>query len=529
MKYILSYTLLLISFFAHAQGKEDYQYFLDKAIGSIYSNPETGLKLTQDLMMNDKKEDRLFYQHIEAQSYALQGDYVNAAKSVFDKEETLSKDHTAFHQFFLSFCVADQYQNIGLYEQSQKVITQLLEEGDFPDHPQRDLTLAKIYQLQAINFAILKKYDTALEYLEKSNVLIHSESQEIYILRTENQLLKGTSYLNQKKFKDAEYEIQSVLDHKNLSRYVFLQALALENLARLRFMQQRYAESIDLLHQAQTKITNLNYDILDLKIFEGLSKAYLATNNNTEFQTNREQYESLKDKIDENKKSATSYLVGILEDVNNKELDFYESESASNTKIIVLTGSFLILLLGGIYYAVHRKEKDLQKQVSFFNNYFEKAKVKAKNAQKAALKEEKIIEEENKETIPPAKKTSLLSPEKEQELIDKLEDFENSELFLSKQMSLPLLASELETNIKYLSEVIKIHKEKKFNSYINDLRIRHVINLLKTDPAYLNYKVSYLAEISGFSSHSAFTAVFKSITGMSPNDFIQQINTQKKA
>lgn len=515
----------------HAQGKEDYQYFLDKAIGSIYNNPDSGLKLTQDLMMNDKKEDRLFYQHIEAQSYALQGDYVNAAKSVFDKEETLSKDHTAFHQFFLIFCVADQYQNIGLYEQSQKVITKLLKEGDFPDDPQKDLTLAKIYQLQAINFAILKKYDIALENLEKSNALIHSESQEIYILKTENQLLKGISYLNQKKISDAEQAMQLVLNDKKLPKYAFLQALALENMARVRFMQQRYAESIELLHQAESQIKGLNYGVLDLKIYEGLSKAYLATDNNAEFKANREQYESLKQKIDDNQKSATSYLVGILEDVNNKEVSFYESQSASTTNYIVFSAIFLLLLSGGVYYYVQRKEKELQKQVSFFNNYFEKIKAKtAHQNQVAAVKtaQEKVVETKS-ESAPPVKKTSLLSPEKEQELIDKLEDFENSELFLSKQMSLPLLASELETNIKYLSEVIKTHKEKKFNSYINDLRIRHIINLLKTDPAYLNYKVSYLAEISGFSSHSAFTAVFKSITGMSPNDFIQQINTQKKA
>lgn len=515
----------------NAQGKEDYQYFLDKAIGSVYNNPEAGLKLTQSLMTNDKQEDRIFYQHIEAQSYALQGDYVHAAKSVFDKEETLSKDQTAFHQFFITFCVADQYQNIGLYQQSQKVIDKVLEKGDFPEDSQKDLTLAKIYQLQAINFAILKKYDIALENLEKSNALIHSESQESFILKTENQLLKGISYLNQKKISDAEQTIQSVLDNKKLAKYSFLQALAEENLSRVRFMQQRYAESIALLHQAGDKIKNLHYDILDLKIYEGLSKAYLATNNNTEFQANREQAESLKTKIDENKKLATSYLVGILEDVNNKEINFYESETSATTKYIVVFAVFALLFLGGVYYYINRKEKDLQKQVGFFKNYFEK--IKTKTAHSNTVKTTKTTEEkETQQVVEPStttKKTSLLSPEKEQELIDKLEDFENSELFLSKQMSLPLLASELETNIKYLSEVIKVHKEKKFNSYINDLRIRHIINLLKTDPAYLNYKVSYLAEISGFSSHSAFTAVFKSITGMSPNDFIQQINTQKKA
>lgn len=127
------------------------------------------------------------------------------------------------------------------------------------------------------------------------------------------------------------------------------------------------------------------------------------------------------------------------------------------------------------------------------------------------------------------KRASLLSPEKEEELLQKLRDFEKSKLFLGKQISLPFLAAELDTNIKYLSEVIKKYKDKNFNAYINDLRIQYIVNLLKTDSSYLNYKVSYLAEITGFSSHSAFTSIFKSITGMSPNDFIQQISASKKS
>lgn len=90
-------------------------------------------------------------------------------------------------------------------------------------------------------------------------------------------------------------------------------------------------------------------------------------------------------------------------------------------------------------------------------------------------------------------------------------------------MSLAVLAGQLETNTKYLSEVINKYKEKNFNVYINELRVNYLVSLLKNDATYLNYKVSYLADVAGFSSHSSFTTVFKSITGMSPNTFIQQL------
>lgn len=99
---------------------------------------------------------------------------------------------------------------------------------------------------------------------------------------------------------------------------------------------------------------------------------------------------------------------------------------------------------------------------------------------------------------------------------------EKTKRFLNKNMSLANLAAQLDTNTKYLSEVINKYKGKNFNMYINELRVNHIAYLLKEDPVYLNYKVSYLAEVSGFSSHSSFTTVFKSITGMSPNAYIQQ-------
>ena len=43
---------------------------------------------------------------------------------------------------------------------------------------------------------------------------------------------------------------------------------------------------------------------------------------------------------------------------------------------------------------------------------------------------------------------------------------------------------------------------------------------------FINYKISYLAENCGFSSHSSFATVFKSITGISPVKFIELLNQE---
>ena len=84
------------------------------------------------------------------------------------------------------------------------------------------------------------------------------------------------------------------------------------------------------------------------------------------------------------------------------------------------------------------------------------------------------------------------------------------------------MANQFKVNSKYVSQIINFYKEKDFNNYINELRIKYIINKMIDDEAYLNYKIAYLAEDAGFSSHSKFSTIFKQVTGNSPSVFIQK-------
>lgn len=109
------------------------------------------------------------------------------------------------------------------------------------------------------------------------------------------------------------------------------------------------------------------------------------------------------------------------------------------------------------------------------------------------------------------------------EILKKLLEFEASNDFLNKDMSISVLTGQLNTNTKYLRQILKKYKNKNYNTYINDLRINFIVNKLKSDPEYLNYKISYLANESGFSSHSKFTAEFRRAVLICPSEFINGI------
>src|SRR5690625_6634591 len=62
--------------------------------------------------------------------------------------------------------------------------------------------------------------------------------------------------------------------------------------------------------------------------------------------------------------------------------------------------------------------------------------------------------------------------ETEQRIFAKLDKFEKETKFTKKSVSLTYLALYCDTNTKYLSQVINTHKNKDFNNYINELRVR---------------------------------------------------------
>lgn len=118
----------------------------------------------------------------------------------------------------------------------------------------------------------------------------------------------------------------------------------------------------------------------------------------------------------------------------------------------------------------------------------------------------------------------ILSDKKEMDLLKKLEDFEAGKEFLNNNFSISSMAAQFDTNSKYINFILQKHRNKTFSDYINSLRILHITKLLYQETEYRNYKISYLSEVCGYSSHSRFTSVFKTETGLSPSDFINKIS-----
>ncbi|GGW45313.1 tetratricopeptide repeat protein [Arenibacter certesii] len=241
-----------------------------------------------------------------------------------------------------------------------------------------------------------------------------------------------------------------------------------------------------------------NFYNLKVEVYKALMDYYRATNEDDNFILFSEKREKLINIARQTQKNIANKLIERLQEKEN-------SIKFKNSSALFFGASLLgIIFVLGVYY--YRSKLG----ISNFQG------ISVNNTPRNVETLTKIVEEKN-----------YMSQETEKHILNKLKEFEDSNYFLDKNMSFSTLVGFINSNSKYLRQVLKNNKNTDYNHYINELRINYVVNKLKTNPDYLNYKISYLAEECGFSSHSKFSASFKNVTQLSPSEFI--INLRDKA
>lgn len=108
-------------------------------------------------------------------------------------------------------------------------------------------------------------------------------------------------------------------------------------------------------------------------------------------------------------------------------------------------------------------------------------------------------------------------------LNDKLTDLMNQrKLFLEPDLTLSILAQELDINPNTLSEVINRIQKMNFYDYVNKLRVEE-FKVLVTIPTNKKFTLLALAYQSGFNSKTSFNRNFKKITGLIPSEYVSKI------
>lgn len=242
-----------------------------------------------------------------------------------------------------------------------------------------------------------------------------------------------------------------------------------------------------------------------------LHKAYLETNQIDSSKYFSRLYTTVSKSLDSTRHAGLNSTFERQNELN--ELD----RKTSIKKIIVIGLSILMIISVLSVYYIRKSRKRLHQK-------YEDLKIKINQLTTDKTIEASTSALENKEES--AKDGIYIPDETVAVLLKKLDKFERSAKYIKKNITLGSMATDLDTNTRYISELIKEYRGKNFNNYINGLRIAFITEKLYHDPQFRKYKVAYLAEYTGFASGTSFTTIFKKETGMTPSYFISQLEKE---
>jgi AraC-like DNA-binding protein len=261
-----------------------------------------------------------------------------------------------------------------------------------------------------------------------------------------------------------------------------------------------YFEAIDTVRIKSNERAGFFHD----NLYKTLYKSYLKTNNLKKADYYFEKHlSSLKGQMDINN-SVNSNFKKVEIDQYNAEVTALKKQRSKQRYILIAT-AFVSALIICLIIKRFRKQQ-------------------TKNKEKLKLLLDQISN--NETPIKPKAAPLNINDDEMKRIIEKINELEDKNYYLRMDLTASSLAKKLKTNTTYLSKIINIHYQKKFTTYINDLRIDFVIDRLKEDNLFRRYSIQSLANEVGFKSKESFNAAFKKRTGVLPSVLIKELERQ---
>lgn len=507
-------------------------------------------RFNQEMSEDEKLLCALSY-HKTANVYFLQGNYTGALDFYIKGLKICEscKDKKLLPQFYLSlgnvYCTFQDYEKgISCY--------------------QKGYELCRVYPNKQYEYNLLTNLAGAYNYLndvakarfyyDKAVGLTQpGDTVKNYL----NLLNKGLILTNEKRYAQAAGLFTRSLEyarrHGMEARYVCSSYEELSKVYRLMNNEDSTLHYLYLCNRVaeQEKLA----DIL-ARNFKMFSEIYGERGDTGKTQFYRSRYLSLADSIynvrEFNRIKNTQYLYE-MEKIDreittlNHEKEQKEQKIEFQKRMLAGILAGLIIISGLLIWVYRQKQKLSRAYKNIFNvnreimaldehnkmvrkQYEEKLKTAYAELDRYRKTEGRVTEEVSAETSKRLKyQASNLTDEQKQllsEAINKV--METTKEFCREDFSLEKLATLVDSNSKYVSQVINETYRKNFSAYINEYRVREARMRLADIGQYGNYTIKAIAESVGYKSHVTFVNAFRSITGMMPSMFQKMAREEQK-
>ncbi len=503
------YFLLIfcvISAQSYAQNSQNKESLTTEMESLVFSNPSQTLKIAQHLLSksNTTNSEKARINLIIAKTYFVNGDYSAALTFLFAQQEYISY-LSELDQVEIEIYKAKIFRKINLFTELGIVLEKIEEKIKIISDKDTKLKAETLLNIEKISY----KFESP-EAKKGIQFLIQNKgalSPEIALWKT---VAMANFYLGNKNFAEATHYFNSALEKakKNEVQDLCAKVNILLGLGTISLENKEHQKAKRLLNEAMNDAMIIQNLYLKDRVVRQKLINYMALNDESNY---KETYKLFKD-IDGELDGVEENTLNIAYNSISEEYNTIE-EAKKESYFKALYVCFIVFgLIFIVCFFSWRKYQQRKINLTEILKYLELTRTNTV--------ESKVVKIEVHKRINIPKETEEL-------ILAKLKKFENTTKFTNNDISLAVLAGQFETNTKYLSEIINSHYHVNFNTYINKLRINFLVDKLKTDPNFINYKISYLAEVSGFTSHSSFATIFKSITGISPVTFIELLKEEQ--
>lgn len=518
-KYILLFFSLIFGFtYAQISNKAQVDIEIEKAKENSANDPEKTIELCKNIYRASKelgyKEGMLKSNTILMAKYFDRGNFKDVIE-ISKEAEKLAVETKNNEQLSNVYRLRGaSYTELGFNENSRKEFLKALDiTGKLTSENYKYYQQALIYNgLASYSAHVNAPIDSVVYYQKKSLEIINKVDDHKDFINKKHHTLT-LAYINLgmtsnalHNTRDAEMYFSRALDLCRNERYTIgkdLEVTALNEFSWLYYDQKKYDKAISYAEQAEKLEKQIRLPYIRRDIYEVSFKSYVEQGKKEDSKKYMNLYTQLNDSlINAEKKTINTPVKHLMAEQG-------EIHSNSIQKILIITsGIVIILLLAGLFFWKRNQTKLHKKYETIIESLKSKNEDSGHTSSSSGISTEKGIN---------------ITDDTVKVILLKLEKFEKSQKFIKKDLSLTSLANELNTNTRYLSEIIKQYKGKNYNNYINGLRIDYITNKLYENPVYREYKISYLAEACGISSREVFAVIFKKETGVTPSYFINNL------
>ncbi len=424
--------------------------------------------------------------------------------------------------------LATAFRQIGLYGVSMSYLERAVRANENQDDKvMQNLTRVNILHERVFHSLEKGRLEEARQYAKKAATSIdinHREHKGALLVKATNDQLMGVCEFHLGNYSESSVFLEQALYkigevESNLKPYIY------RIQAEVALAENQLEKAKECLDKIGPYLTSGEVEELTMLTFSSWAKYYDKTGDSAKSAAHRVKASEIKTKRDKVAKQLSDEMI----------IRLHSTKQAYRVRYIYAIAGILFILVGttfAILYIYRRKNVYKLRCTSAISKYVSGEKEGVREPERPKIHISPLgaglskPDEEPEQSVAPKAKDINISKDTEQRLCKQLDKLDKEHFYLEKSITLNQLASNMGTNPRYVTYIIQRYRGKDFYEYIQNKRIEYIIDQLHKSPELLGFKLSYLADLCGFTSLSKFSTAFKLVTGTPPSAYVHFIKKE---